>query len=81
MVIRWELVEEIGYNFDLVWEFCVDCDINVVCYVFYVFLIVELKDLVLGEGWDMGLLILVEIKVGKVYFENVGMEWFFGEFY
>lgn len=65
----------------MIWEFGVYYDMNVVCYVFYVFLIVELKDLVLGEGWDMGLLIFIEIKIGKVYFENVGMERLFGEFY
>lgn len=81
VAIRRELVEEIGYNRDLVWEFCVDCDTNVVRHVFYAPLTVELKDLVLGEGWDMGLLTPTEIKAGKAYSENAGMERSLGEFH
>ena len=41
----------------------------------------ELKDLVLGEGWDMGLLTPAEIKAGKAYSENAGMERSLGEFH
>jgi hypothetical protein len=33
---------------------------------------VELNQLVLGEGWDMGLLTLEEIKAGERYSEKAG---------
>ncbi|MDE5071121.1 MAG: NUDIX hydrolase [Trichodesmium sp. St5_bin8] len=81
VAIKRELVEEIGYKPDLIWEFGVYYDTNVVRHVFYAPLTVELKDLVLGEGWDMGLLTPTEIKTGKAYSENAGMERSLGEFH
>ena len=65
----------------MIWEFGVYYDTNVVRHVFYAPLTVELKDLVLGEGWDMGLLTPTEIKTGKAYSENAGMERSLGEFH
>ena len=81
VAIKRELVEEIGYKPDLIWEFGVYYDTNVVRHVFYAPLTVELKDVVLGEGWDMGLLTPTEIKTGKAYSENAGMERSLGEFH
>ncbi|ABG53176.1 NUDIX hydrolase [Trichodesmium erythraeum IMS101] len=81
VAIKRELVEEIGYKPDMIWEFGVYYDTNVVRHVFYAPLTVELKDLVLGEGWDMGLLTPTEIKTGKAYSENAGMERSLGEFH
>ena len=81
VAIKREFVEEIGYKPDMIWEFGVYYDTNVVRHVFYAPLSVELKDLVLGEGWDMGLLTPAEIKAGKAYSENAGMERSLGEFH
>ncbi|NEQ40464.1 MAG: NUDIX domain-containing protein [Okeania sp. SIO3I5] len=79
--VKRELAEEISYTPEMVWEFCVYPDTNVIRHVFYAPLTVELKDLVLGEGWDMGLLTPAEIKAGKAYSENAGMERSLGEFH
>ncbi|NET25098.1 NUDIX hydrolase [Okeania sp. SIO1I7] len=79
--VKRELFEEISYVIDTVYEFGVYPDTNVVRHVFYAPLTVELKDLVLGEGWDMGLLTPAEIKAGKAYSENAGMERSLGEFH
>ncbi len=76
-----ELAEEISYTPDIVSEFGVYPDTDVVRHVFSAPLTVELKDLVLGEGWDMGLLTPAEIKTGKAYSENAGMERSLGEFH
>ncbi len=76
-----ELAEEISYTPDKVSEFNVYYDTDVVRHVFSAPLTVELKDLVLGEGWDMGLLTTAEIKAGKAYSENAGMERSLGEFH
>ena len=79
--VKRELFEEIGYVIDTVSEFGVYPDTNVIRHVFSGPLTVELKDLVLGEGWDMGLLTPAEIKAGKAYSENAGMERSLGEFH
>ncbi|MEB3339718.1 NUDIX hydrolase [Okeania sp.] len=81
VAMKRELIEEISYAPDTVWEFGVYYDTHVVRHVFYAPLTVELKDLVLGEGWDMGLLTTGEIKAGKAYSENAGMERSLGEFH
>ena len=79
--VKRELAEEIGYAPSTVSEFGVYPDTNVVRHVFSAPLTVELKDLILGEGWDMGLLTPAEIKMGKAYSKNAGMERSFGEFH
>ncbi len=79
--VKRELSEEIGYVPSKVSEFGVYPDTNVVRHVFSAPLTVELKDLILGEGWDMKLLTIEEIKVGKAYSENAGMERSLGEFH
>lgn len=79
VALKRELAEEIGYVPATVYEFGVYPDVNVIRHVFYAPLTVELKDLVLGEGWDMGLLTPAEIKAGKAYSEKAGMERSLGE--
>lgn len=74
IALKRELEEEIGYVPITVDKFGIYSDARVVRHVFSAPLTVELKDLVLGEGWDMGLLSRAEIKVGKAYSENAGME-------
>lgn len=81
VALKRELAEEISYIPETVSEFGVYSDIKVVRHVFYAPLTVELKDLVLGEGWDLGLLTPAEIKAGKAYSENAGMERSLGEFH
>ncbi|MDY7007715.1 MAG: NUDIX hydrolase [Cyanobacteriota bacterium] len=81
VALKRELAEEISYIPETVSEFGVYSDVKVVRHVFYAPLTVELKDLVLGEGWDMGLLTTAEIKAGKAYSENAGMERSLGEFH
>ncbi|GGA41682.1 NUDIX hydrolase [Okeania sp. KiyG1] len=81
VALKRELAEEISYIPETVSEFGVYSDVKVVRHVFYAPLTVELKDLVLGEGWDMGLLTPAEIKAGKAYSENAGMERSLGEFH
>lgn len=81
VALKRELAEEINYIPETVSEFGVYSDVKVVRHVFHAPLTVELKDLVLGEGWDMGLLTPAEIKAGKAYSENAGMERSLGEFH
>lgn len=79
--VKRELAEEIGYVPTKVSEFGIYHDTNVVRHVFSAPLTVELKNLVLTEGWDMGLLTPAEIKAGKAYSKNAGMERTLGEFH
>jgi hypothetical protein len=44
----------------------------VIRHVFHAPLTVELHQLVLGEGWDMGLLTPEQIKAGECYSEKAG---------
>lgn len=65
-----ELLEEIGYIPPFVSEFRCYSDSQVIRHVFHAPLTVELNQLVLGEGWDMGLLTPEEIKAGERYSEK-----------
>lgn len=70
-VIR-ELQEEIGYRPPVISEFRCYSDSQVIRHVFYAPLTVELDQLVLGEGWDLGLLTPQEIRAGECYSEIAG---------
>lgn len=70
--LKRELAEEIGYVPPVLNHFRNYSDEEVVRHVFYGDLTVELKDLVLGEGWDMGLVSPQEIRQGERYSENAG---------
>ncbi len=55
-------------------KFGIYSNVQVIRHVFHAPLTVELKDLILGEGWDMGLLTTAEIQAGKAYSQNAAME-------
>ena len=62
-----ELGEEISYTPPWVSEFGCYSDSKVIRHVFHAPLTVELEQLVLGEGWDMGLLTPEQIRSGSCY--------------
>lgn len=67
-----ELLEEISYTPPWVLEFGCYSDSKVLRHVFHAPLTVELKQLVLGEGWDMGLLTSEQIRSGSCYSQKAG---------
>lgn len=67
-----ELLEEISYTPPVVSKFRCYSDSDVIRHVFHAPLTVELHQLVLGEGWDMGLLTPQEIRLGECYSEKAG---------
>ena len=76
-VVR-ELAEEISYVPASVSFFCCDVEGDVVRHVFHAQLSVDVKDLVLLEGWDMKLLTREEILAGKCFSEQSGDVRLFG---
>ena len=62
-----ELSEEIAWAPASVSFFCCDVEGDVVRHVFHSELRANVKDLVLQEGWDMQLLTVEDIRVGKCY--------------
>jgi 8-oxo-dGTP diphosphatase len=67
-----ELLEEISYTPPKLLEFRCYADSAVIRHVFFAPLSVELDQLVLKEGWDMGLLTHEEIKTGSCYSQKAG---------
>lgn len=65
--IQRELMEEIGYTIPQFFQFRCYADDAVVRHVFHAPLLVELNQLVLNEGWDMGLLTPEDIHQGQYY--------------
>lgn len=72
IAVKREILEEIGYNLPSFVEFGCYFNERVVRHVFHAPLLVELNELVLNEGWDMGLLTLEDINQGNCYSENAG---------
>lgn len=72
VAMRRELLEEISYNPPQLAKF--DCynDSHVIRHIFHAPLTVELNQLVLQEGWDLGLLTPEDIKAGQAYSEIAG---------
>jgi len=67
-----ELLEEIGYCPPLLSFFrCYRTD-EVIRHIFSASIEVELENLVLGEGWDMGFMSITDIRRGECYSENAG---------
>ena len=67
VAVRRELQEEIGYVPPQLTKWgCFTTDISV-RHIYYGELAVGLEDLVLGEGWDMGLLAFADIQRGDFY--------------
>ncbi|MBC6433253.1 NUDIX domain-containing protein [Nostoc sp. HG1] len=72
VAVKREILEEIGYILPPFVEFGCYPDERVVRHVFHAPLSVELNQLVLNEGWDMGLLTLENIYQGNCYSQNAG---------
>ncbi|MEH2117462.1 NUDIX hydrolase [Nostoc sp.] len=72
IAVKREILEEIGYNLPSFVEFGCYFNERVVRHVFHAPLLVELNQLVLNEGWDMGLLTLEDINQGNCYSQNAG---------
>ena len=70
--LKRELLEEIGYVPDSPLFFGYYAENNVLRHIFHAPLTVELDRLILGEGWDMGLLTPEEISAGERYSEIAG---------
>jgi len=70
--MRRELLEEISYSPPQLAKF--DCynDAHVIRHIFHAPLTVELNQLVLQEGWDLGLLTPEQIQAGQAYSEVAG---------
>ncbi|NEQ67689.1 MAG: NUDIX domain-containing protein [Symploca sp. SIO2D2] len=67
-----ELIEEINYTPPSLIPFRHYPNPEVIRHVYRAPLTVELNQLVLGEGWDMGLLTLEEIRQGECYSDKAG---------
>lgn len=71
VAIKRELLEEIGYA-PPVLSFGCYSDSKVVRHVYHAQLAVEVNQLVLNEGWDMGLLTPEQIQQGSAYSARAG---------
>jgi 8-oxo-dGTP pyrophosphatase MutT (NUDIX family) len=67
IAVKREILEEIGYDLPTFAEFGCYPDEKVIRHVFQAPLLVELNQLVLNEGWDMGLLTPEDIRRGSCY--------------
>ncbi|MBD2251103.1 NUDIX hydrolase [Nostoc parmelioides] len=74
IAVKREILEEIGYILPPFFEFGCYADDAVVRHVFHAPLLLEFNQLVLNEGWDMGLLTPEDIRKGKFYSANAGGE-------
>jgi len=67
IAVRRELLEEIGYAPDILEPFRIYASDTVVRHVFHGPLTVPIAQLVLTEGWDLGLLSLEDVRRGEGY--------------
>ena len=65
--IKREIWEEIGYELTKVSKFGVYTHTKFIEHIFYAPLLVGLDQLILNEGWDMGLLTIEDIQQGRGY--------------
>ncbi|MDZ8189474.1 MAG: NUDIX hydrolase [Nostoc sp. ChiSLP02] len=72
VAVKREILEEIGYNLPSFVEFGCYTHQKVARHVFHAPLLVDLNQLVLNEGWDMGLLTPEDIRQGQCYSKNAG---------
>lgn len=72
--LRRELQEEIGYCPEFLWPLGQYSDDRTIRHIFASPLAVELKDLVLGEGWDMALVAPSAVHQGWSYSARAGEE-------
>ena len=71
--IKRELLEEIAYVPPGLVKFGCYSDSEVIRHIFHAPLTVELDELVLGEGWDMGFLTPEQIRAGSAYSAKAGL--------
>jgi 8-oxo-dGTP diphosphatase len=67
IAVRREILEEIAYELTEPQKFGCYSDDKIIRHIFYQPLTVEIDRLVLGEGWDMGLLTPEQIRAGAAY--------------
>jgi 8-oxo-dGTP diphosphatase len=67
-----EILEEINYTLPQIQLFGIYADEKIVRYVYQAPLLVDLKDLTLNEGWDMGLLTAADIRRGHQFSAQAG---------
>ncbi|MEH2380481.1 MAG: NUDIX hydrolase [Nostoc sp.] len=72
VAVKREILEEIGYTLPFFVEFGYYPGERVVRHVFHAPLLMELNQLVLNEGWDMGLLTPEDIRQGNCYSQKAG---------
>ncbi|MBN3873098.1 MULTISPECIES: NUDIX hydrolase [unclassified Nostoc] len=72
VAVKREILEEIGYILPPFIKFGYYPDERVVRHVFHAPLLMELNQLVLNEGWDMGLLTPEDIRQGNCYSQKAG---------
>jgi 8-oxo-dGTP pyrophosphatase MutT (NUDIX family) len=72
VAVKREILEEIGYILPPFVQFGCYRDERIVRHVFHAPLLVELNQLVLNEGWDMGLFTVEDIRQGNCYSQNAG---------
>ncbi len=70
VAVQRELIEEIGYPMPSVTRFDDYADEKVIRHVFHAPLTVKISDLVLMEGWDLGLLSKEDILRGDCFSEK-----------
>jgi 8-oxo-dGTP diphosphatase len=67
IAVRREILEEIGYDIPEPQKFGCYSDERVIKHIFYAPLTVGIDELVLSEGWDLGLLTPAQIEAGFAY--------------
>ncbi|MEH2320608.1 NUDIX hydrolase [Nostoc sp.] len=72
VAVKREILEEIGYTLPPFGKFGYYPGERVVRHVFHAPLLMELNQLVLNEGWDMGLLTPEDIRQGNCYSQKAG---------
>ncbi len=72
VAVKREVMEEIGYEAPSFTKFGNYKDEKIFRYVFYAPLMVDLHQLELNEGWDMGLLTAADINEGGCYSAKAG---------
>ena len=67
VAVEREIMEEIGYQITNPQKFACYGDERIMRHIFYTPLTVDVEQLVLGEGWDFGLLTPIQIEAGFAY--------------
>ena len=79
IAVEREVLEEIGYQITDPQKFGCYNDDRAIRHIFYAPLTVEVEQLVLTEGWDLGLITRAQIVAGSAYSAIAGAERPFGE--